>query len=295
MLRHFCNQDGRLQISAIESFAAAGGEKLQTWGHYVATQFEKPVVCGGIGAAVLLYGGHFKTTAVLAQSFKTFDFEELQERWGSLRREYRRIRADGQRVIDTGAADGNANDALVASQPGAAPQMAVFALRARPLLESLQRLQYSVIGLVAMSLNENSAKLGLGIQLGVHLTRIVSPKLEVLLIGEDDSETTNRLRPYARMTIDCLCTVSGLGLAWALKGWAALWSSCKLGAELCMTALPDNLRPPDQAKREFAIGCITAAGFAWQAQYWGKPPQPWPLLIVFTPVRMLETGLNALV
>lgn len=289
MLRLFCDRNGRLQVSAVESFAAQSYSNLQVWGHYFAAQLEKPVVCGGIGVAVLLYGGHFKTTAVVAQSLKGFDFEELQERWNSLRREYRRVRADGQLAVDA-----LGDDSVAGSDGPAAPQLAALALRARPLLDSLQRLQYSVIGLVAMSLNENSARLGLGIQLGMNLTRLIGPRLEMLLVGDDDSEESGQLRPYGRIAIDCLCTASGLALAWALKGWAALWTTCGLGAHLLVKSLPGPLVPVDQARREFAIGCITAAGFAWHAQYWGKPPQPWPLFIIFSPARMLEHGLSAL-
>jgi hypothetical protein len=289
MLRYFCDEDGKLQVSRVESFVAKGYSNFQVWRQMVLAQLEKPVVCGGVGIAVLLYGGHFKTTAVVAQSLKSFDYEELQERWNALRREYRRVRADGQL-----AADAIAIDAGREADAPHAPQLAALALRARPLLDNLQRLQYSVIGLVAMALNENSARLGLGIQLGVHLTRLVGPRLEALLVGEEDSDESGQLRPYGRMAIDCLCTVSGLALAWALKGWAALWTACGLGAQLCMQSLPDSLLPAEESKREFAVGCLTAAGFAWQAQYWGKPPQPWPLFLVFGPARMLEHGLSSL-
>merc|ERR1711957_387761 len=109
--------------------------------------------------------------------------------------------------------------------------------------------------------------------------------LERILLGERDDPTADDKRRQVRMGIDVACAATGVGIAWYLRGWAALWSSCTLGARL----LCETFGVTDSEHSAFAITALTCVGFSYHFRHWGLPPLPVPLNMILIPLRLAES------
>lgn len=280
--------DGEVSLRDVEGLGVKLMLKAQDIGHGCLEQLERPAIRGGIGLLMLFYGGHFRTTAVVAKSLHGSSLSRLKQIAGDAALEYQRARdkmeesAGGQVVV---ASDGTP----CVGQLGAA----AVAVDTRPLLNSLQLLQSTAVAQVASALNENTMRFGLGLQLGRRLADMFGGRLETLLVGEGQGATEAQ-RYYARVAIDTACTASGLAAAWALQGWAALWATCSFGARLCVEAM--GVEPGDHSEGAVLVATSLAiVGFTFQAKHWGKPPIPFMLHLVFVPIRLAELSLSSMV
>jgi len=154
-------------------------------------------------------------------------------------------------------------------------------------------------------LNENTSRLLLGLELGRRASEVFGDRLEELLLqrrqagldaslGEETAEQValaDMRRVQLRLAVDVACTASGLAIGWALRGWAALWTTCGLGAQICLEALDDGMTLGLQEQPMFWGGLFGVFGFAFQAWHWGRPPLPGPLWLLIAPARAVEMGL----
>lgn len=245
----------------------------------------------GVGFVVLMYGGHFKTTAVVCASLEDIGLEQLELELRQVWLEYRRVRAQLEEVTGGELAIGVSPNGVEADT--ARLGAATLSADARPFLTGLQRLQSSVVAQVAMALNQNTMRIGLGLRLGRRLADAIGAGVERLLIGDEEIPEDQRSR--VRFLVDMACTTSGVAIAWRLRGWAALWTSCGLGSELCLEALDAGLGVRFAERHAMLLGTSVAAfGFLYQAQHWGEPPLPWALSVTLMPVRAFELGLASI-
>lgn len=277
--------DGEVSLRDVEGLGVKLMLKAQDLASGCMDQLERPPVRGGIGLLMLFYGGHFRTTAVVAKSLHGHSLARLKQIGSDAVQEYQRARdkmeesVGGQVVVAS-------NGAPSVGQLGAA----AVAVDTRPLLNSLQLLQSTAVAQVASALNENTMRFGLGLQLGRRLADMFGGRLETVLVG-DGEETTEAQRYYARVAIDTACTATGLATAWALQGWAALWATCSFGAKLCVEAMGAS---DDTEGAVLVATSLALVGFTFQAKHWGKPPIPFMLHLVFVPVRLAELSLSQL-
>lgn len=238
-----------------------------------------PMVRGGVGILVLFYGGHFKTTAVVCGALDTDTVEQIEADYAQTTREYRRAKRQFQQCSGE---DARLNVAGLTA--------AAAVLDTRPLFSSLNRLQRSLVAQVAMALNQNTQSLGIGLQIGQYTSRMVAGPIERVVFGEGDQATDEGQRRQFLMGVDVACTFVGLGAAWCLRGWAALWTSCNLGARLCCEAFGSE----HGEQGAVYVTVLTGVGFAFHVRYWGYPPLPWPLNLAVLPVRIVESGLKSI-
>lgn len=276
-------------LDGLEGFGSRVWRRLQGWRRRCLEELGKPAVRGSAGLLVLLCGGHFKHAAVVFHSLEGVQLEQLRAQCGEVAAEYRLAR---DRLDESGVGVD-----FVLVPPGPDLMRAAVAADHRAVLASVQRLQTSLIAQVAAALNGNTSRLLLGLELGRQATEAVGDRLESLLLGpveDDQAPGAEERRVWHRLAIDAACTAAGVAVAWALRGWAALWTTCSLGAQLCIEALDGGLEL-GLARRPEPLACILAAlSFAYQARYWGRPPLPFPLWILTAPARVLELGLVAL-
>merc|ERR1712183_219673 len=184
--------------------------------------------------------------------------------------------------------DGSATSDFVMVPAGPSLGRAALAADPRKLVVALKTLQTTVIAQIAAALNENAARIMVGLDIGRRTSELAGDYIEVLLLGrppelivaENGSampedvlafEAAKERRVWTRLAIDAGCTAMGDALGWAMRGWAALWTTCSFGAQLCIEAgaADRNAQPSFHL-----VTIVGAVGFAYQAQYWGKAPLP---------------------
>lgn len=271
-------------LEDVESAGAAAWRWAQEARLAVRDHLRRPVVRGGVGLAVLIYGGHFRRTAVVCRSLKGYQLEMLQAHAEEVSQDYKRAR--GQPV------DGEVADFVMVGRPLGDPRL---------LFASIMRLQATLIAQVAAALNENTSRVMMGLELGHRAAEAVGERLERLLLGPGQAGNEEQ-RIMLRMGIDAACSGLGVAMAWSLRGWAALWTTCELGAQFMLEAADvvlasDSLQeavrgrqlPPEL--RALLCASLAGAGFTYQAWHGGAPPLPAHLWLLAAPLRVLELGL----
>jgi len=270
-----------------------------------AAMLHRPGVRGGIGALVLLYGGHFKTAVVVYRSLETVRMPSLQAKCGEIAEEFQGaaqeviIGMQEQIVAAAPAASAgvSAEEVSVAGE-SLANLDAPIQVDHRPLLAVFARLQSSGVAHVAAALNGNTARLGLALWLSQRLAEVAGPRIEVFLLVAGrklellptrEAELSEAQRVLIRVVVDAVCTTFGLGITWALRGWSALWTTCSLGGQLCADDIADHFGKDAIGGQTVVLATsLAAAGFAYQAQYWGRPPILLPLWPLLVPARCIE-------
>eukprot|EP00747_Dinoflagellata_sp_TGD_P088741 gnl/TRDRNA2_/TRDRNA2_164108_c0_seq1.p1 gnl/TRDRNA2_/TRDRNA2_164108_c0~~gnl/TRDRNA2_/TRDRNA2_164108_c0_seq1.p1 ORF type:complete len:248 (-),score=44.94 gnl/TRDRNA2_/TRDRNA2_164108_c0_seq1:165-908(-) len=203
MLRHvqqLLDVDGDGEVSLADLEAVGGNIEQHVRGccERCTHVLQYPSVRCGVGLVALFYGGHLKTTAVVFRSLEGAPLQRLKAQCSDLIEEYQRAReglttADGhgtlaaQQLVVAAVATGGvgAGGGGLASQPGGA-----VAGDPRGLLIALQALHNSVLVQVAAALNGNTARLGLGLQLGRRLVDGCGGWLETLLLGGAEEQAS---------------------------------------------------------------------------------------------------------
>lgn len=268
------------------------------WFRIVASHVRCPPVRGGAGLVVLLYGGHFKNAAVVAQAFYGMQFEQFRLQCNGILCEMLRARREAEQ-LHAGNEVGNSPQ-LQLGRIAATPQ-------ARALLSSVADLQRSIAMQVLAALNDNAARIMIGLDVGAWLAQRVGDRLEALyltrLVSNDDRmdpRAVEEHRAWFRLIFDSMCSASGVAVCWALRGWAALGATCVLGGRLCVDALQDAgwTLPAVPALPPWA-SLLGGSAFLYQSSYGGRPPLPsWPVglpvWLLLAPLRMVDAGLLAL-
>jgi len=178
--------------------------------------------------------------------------------------------------------------------------LACFASIDPPRLLDVVRSMYSGL-LVAMccAIDQNAAKLGLGIQLGDRISTFlwsiiskISSKFQVE--GDDGQAREADQLTWGKLGVKAACTSVSLWLSWRLKDFCAAWAACHWGGVKIAEATLRLLRHDDDALKE-VLGLILASyGFAYQLRHLNRPPVPWVMSFLLTPAFILEAGLRGL-
>eukprot|EP00929_Paragymnodinium_shiwhaense_P003760 TRINITY_DN104395_c0_g1_i1.p1 TRINITY_DN104395_c0_g1~~TRINITY_DN104395_c0_g1_i1.p1 ORF type:complete len:343 (-),score=74.63 TRINITY_DN104395_c0_g1_i1:144-1172(-) len=299
--------DGDVSLNDIERIGEKVWMKFDALRNFVDACVNRPKVHLGVGAIALLYGGHFKTSAVVMSSLCSGQLEPLEEQCFAIAREYRRAR---QRLEGAGIG----GDFVVVRQGGVPADAATLSRAAlivdpRPLLDGLQRLQTAAIAQVAMALNQNTSRLLLGVNLGRWIADVARGPLEKAFFGQgataedvprdvtvehgheavmERQMTVRSDRTWFHLALDASCSALGVFLAWTMRGWAALWTTCGIGSKLIVTACDQQWQLGLGSQAVFWETMLAFLGFAYQARYFGQPPLPWPVWWCLAPARIAE-------
>mmetsp|Transcript_55987 Transcript_55987/g.133410 ORF Transcript_55987/g.133410 Transcript_55987/m.133410 type:complete len:304 (-) Transcript_55987:159-1070(-) len=289
--------DGKVSLADLEATASDTFVRCEEWWHRAEEHFQGGPWCkAGVGMLMLFYGGHFKATALVAFSLRSSTIAVFKAQIAEIMEEYGRVRGGLQAQLVT--PETNLNRAPPSGIHSEALPVAIACAESRPLIGGLQRLSNTVLAQVAMALNQSTMTFGVGIHFSRRLADLCSSYVEQIMLGDVDAASEANQR-QVRIIVESACTAIGLATAWLLKGWAALWSTCLQGAQLCFDsmALTMDLQGADLAPDRVAFLTTTmgVVGFFYQAQYWGKPAVPWILQPVLLPLKGMEGLLTSVV
>lgn len=340
------NDDGVVSLSEVESSCAKFWERGLLWSRRFHDCSKHPLVRVGVGWTLLSYGGHFKQLAVMYASLEATHFTLLTSEFARLKEAYATVRSrlrirNRHRSQGQGGPDADVAGALVIARKmsGGMFEVPVAELVAavgdpRPLIEVLVRIHGASVACLCAVLNDNAARLGIGVHFGQRLAAVVTPTLVNLILGPEDvsdeaameniditiqqtqssadgtqlardaqaaRQTQVLARPgpdpsriWVEIGLEGVCTALGLALAYWLRSWAALWTACGLGGRMTATALCDVCDVTPGGGSAFFGSALGGLGFAFHLRHGGHPSIPKWLQLPLAGPRLLEFGLTAL-
>jgi len=273
----------------LEQAGATMYDRVAAWRAVCVERLGSPAYRFSFGAIVLLYGGHFKTLTVIWSSLQNVSWDKVRVDFEEAVQMYHRSRTQLCEY-----AGGEESVSAMAVEDVAQLGATVAAMNSRPLLDMFIRLQQSLIAQVACALNANTMQFTAGLDLSRRASSIIGSSVEACLLDKEDSgRDAVRRRAKLRLLTDGICTIVGVSAVWSLRGVAALWTSCTVGAGLCVKALGDWQGDISEPAVVFTTS-LAMAGFLYQVQYGGRPPLPLPVAVVATPLMLMEFGVNSL-
>lgn len=349
MLGHLLSEldkddDGVVTLADVESASIKWCDRVLWWSRQVRACTNHPVVQLGVGWTLLSYGGHFKQVAVTYASLESTHFSLVASQFSRLRETYATMRSglrlrSRRPVAARGGQDGDAGALVIARKlPGGAFEVPFAELVAavgdpRPLIEVVVRIHGAAVACLCAVLNDNAARLGIGVHLGQRLAAVASPVLVRLILGPEDAvdevtapvpdvavqefqasdrqiqvphdsravPTTHVIAPRADPTrlwmevgLEGLCTALGVALAYWLRGLASLWTACGLGGRVSTEALCEVCDVTPSGGAAFFGTILGGLSFAFHLRHGGRPAIPSWLQLPLAGPRLLEFGLTAL-
>jgi len=293
------NNDGKVTIDEIEDVSKEYYKRLSTYGERVKHLMQKnqPFVDIVSGYVTLLYSGHFSHLFLCCASIRETEWVRLKENVSELSNLGSEAKQHFQNKVGDGAIFESKNDGKIR-----VPERTVLAFLASidpaKLTAVCRSLYCSILVALCCAIEQNAAKLGLGVHLGDRISTFIwslmsklSSKVEV---GDDENKPGDPSLTWGKLALKTACTTFSIWLSWRMKEACAAWAACHWGGVKIAQATLRLLNRDDEALKEL-LGLILAGyGFAYQLRYMNRPPVPGLISLFLTPAYILEAGLRSI-
>lgn len=295
---HFVDRDGdgKITMQEVEHFHSEMVGKVNKFYQPIKNiiQKNKPFVEMCLGYISLCYGGHFSHLFLCCTSFKNTEWNQLK----SNLRELCEIGSEAKYKFESEVGNapivrrGDAGQIHVSNKTVLAMLQSIDPARLTQCTTSLYR---GLLVALCTAIDQNAAKLGLGIHLGDRISTLIWSFFQRITrnikIGDEENEEA---LTWGKLALKTICTTISVWLSWRLKDACASWAACHWGGLKIAQGTLKILRYEDDALKEVLGLLLSAYGFAYQLRYLNRPPVPWLFTICLGPVFVVEAGLRAI-
>jgi len=293
--------DGKVTIDEIEDVTKETITRFSRYAEPVKKVMarNKHVVNLCSGYVTLLYSGHFSHLFLCYASVKSTEWVRLRENFTELVNLSSEAREKFEKKVGNGPLFVTKNDGNIR-----VPERTVLAfltsIDPARLTDVCRSLYSSVLVALCSAIDQNAAKLGLGVHLGDRISTFIevlmqkmSSKVEVGGDKDEEEDEVNALT-WGKLGFKTVCTTFSIWLSWRLKDACAAWAACHWGGVKIAEATLGLLKHDDDALKEM-LGLILAGyGFAYQLRHLNRPPVPGLISFFLAPAYILEAGLRTL-
>lgn len=257
----------------------------------------RPVVDIVLGWSALLYSGHFSHLFLCCASIGNSEWANLREKVDDLCSMGVEVKEHFSENMGDEPVFNCKDDGMIR-----VPEKTLLALlgsiEPARVTKVFQSLYSGLLVALCTSVDQNAAKLGLGVQLGdrisTFLWSIANKMMCKVKVEDEPGNESNQALSWGKLGLRTICTTISLWLSWRLKDMCAAWAACHWGGVKIAQATLRLLNHDDDALKEM-LGIILASyGFAYQLRHLNRPPVPWLISFLLTPVYLLEAGLRSM-
>mmetsp|Transcript_18729 Transcript_18729/g.46820 ORF Transcript_18729/g.46820 Transcript_18729/m.46820 type:complete len:356 (+) Transcript_18729:281-1348(+) len=332
--------DGRVTIDEVEDIVEETSEKIRKAAAPVQSFLQKYKWTGELAAGYVgcFYGGNFSHLYLCAAAFKSTEGQQVLSHLAELRditkestkRFVEHMGSDGAIIVasssgtasNDGSPDDQESDGSV-EVPSNTFMALLSSIEPDRLLSCVRSVYTGFLVALCSTINDNAAKLGLGLTLGDRIATFMMSIVERCMdsaeqkmiaadaANDNDEKTaadkkkdekklalkkkqTNKTLAWTKLVVRGACSSLGVFISWKLKDMAATWSTCHWGGHKISTSFFQLVAHEDAALQEMLGFAMGGLGFAYHVRHFNNPQLPGLLQPFLMPLSLLESVLRGI-